>query len=75
MMIGIVGIMTSCTKYQEIYTKFNMKYRKNEILHSIILQEEEISTLAVDSKEEDKEDVWIEAEDRSSITTEHNQDT
>jgi hypothetical protein len=49
MMIGIVGPMTSCMKGQGIYTKFKVKYNKKETLHSIILQEEETSTLAVDS--------------------------
>jgi hypothetical protein len=36
---------------------------------------EEISTLRVDSKEEEEEEVWVEVEDRSSVITVHNQDT
>jgi hypothetical protein len=75
MMIGIVGLMTSCTKGQETYTKFKVKYSKKEALCSIALQKEETSTLAVDSEEEDEEEVWVKVEDRSSVTTLHNQDT
>jgi hypothetical protein len=48
-MIGIVGPMTSCMKGQGIYTKFKEKYIKKGTLHSIIPQEEETSTIAVDS--------------------------
>jgi hypothetical protein len=75
MMIGIVGLMNSCMKGQGIYTKFKVKYNKKETLHNIILQKEETSILVVDSKDEDKEEVWVEVEDRSSITTVQNQDT
>jgi hypothetical protein len=75
MMIGIVGIMTSCMKVQGMYTKFKAKYSKKKTLRSIILQEEETSTLAADSEEEDKEEVWVEVEDRSSVTTVRSQDT
>jgi hypothetical protein len=38
-----------------MYKKFKLKYNKKEELSSIIPQEEETSTLAVDSKEEDVE--------------------
>jgi hypothetical protein len=62
MMIGIVGPMNSCINGQGIYTKFNAKYNKKETLRSIILQEEETSTLAMDSKEEREEEVWVEEE-------------
>jgi hypothetical protein len=75
MMIGIVGLMTSCMKGQETYTRFKAKYNKKETLRSITLQGEETSILAVDSEDEDEEEVWAEAEDRSSVTTAHNQDT
>jgi hypothetical protein len=75
MMIGIVGIMTSCMKFQETYTKFKAKYSKKETLRSITPQEEETSTLVVDSEEEDKEEVWVEVKDRSFVTTTCNQDT
>jgi hypothetical protein len=33
-------------------------------MHSIILQEEEVSILAVDTEDEDEEEVWVEAEDK-----------
>jgi hypothetical protein len=75
MMISILGLMTSCIKGQGIYTKFNAKYNKKETLCSIILQEEETSTLMVDSEAEDEEEVWVKVEDRSSVTTARNQDT
>jgi hypothetical protein len=71
MLIEIVGIMTSCTKGQETYTKFKAKYNK-EMLHNLTPLREETSILAVDSKYEDEEEISIEAEDRSSVTTSHN---
>jgi hypothetical protein len=49
MMIGIVGTMTSCMKGQEMYTKFKVNYIKKGTLRNIIPQEEETSTLMVDS--------------------------
>jgi hypothetical protein len=64
MMIGIVGLMTSCMKGQETYTKFKAKYNKKETLHSITPLGEETSTLAVDSEDEEEEEVWVEAKDR-----------
>jgi hypothetical protein len=72
MMIGIVWIMISCMKYQEIYTKFKVKCNKKETLRSTNPLGEETSTLAVDSEEKDKEEVWVEAEERSSVITVHN---
>jgi hypothetical protein len=75
MMIGILGLTTSCTKGQGIYTKFKAKYIKKETLHSIILQEEETSTPTVDSEEEEEEEVWVKVEDRSFVITTCNQDT
>jgi hypothetical protein len=71
MMIGIVGLKTSCTKGQDTYTKYKVKYSNKEALHSTIIQDEETSILMVDSKDEEEE-VWVEAENRSSITTAHN---
>jgi hypothetical protein len=73
MMIGIVGLMNSCMKFLETYIRFKVNYNKKEALHSIIPQEEETSTLAVDSKEEDEEEVWVEDEDISSVITVHSQ--
>jgi hypothetical protein len=60
MMIEIVGIMTSCTKGQETYTKFKAKYNKKDTLRSITPLGEETSILAVDSKEKEEEEVWVE---------------
>ena len=64
MMIGIVGLMISCMKGQEIYTKFKAKYNKKETLRSTTPLGEETSILVVDSEEEEEEEVWVEAEDR-----------
>jgi hypothetical protein len=74
-MIGIVGLMTSCMKGRETYKKFKVRYNKKETLCSITPLGEETSTLVVDSEDEDEEEVWIKAKDRSSVTTTHNQDT
>jgi hypothetical protein len=52
-----------------------VKYSKNETLRSITPLGEETSILAVDSEDEDEEEVWVEAKDRSSVVTVHNQDT
>jgi predicted phosphohydrolase len=75
MMIGIVGLTTSCMKGQGIYTKFKVKYSKKETLQSIIIREEETSTLAMDLEEEDEEEVWVEDKDISSVMIVHNHDT
>jgi len=53
MMIEIVGLMTSCMKGQETYTKFKVKYSKKETLHSITPLGEETSILAVDLEDDD----------------------
>jgi hypothetical protein len=74
-MIGIVGLTISCMKYQGIYTKFKVKYNKKEALRIIIPLGEETSTLVVNSKEEEEEEVWVEVEDRSSVITTCSQDT
>jgi hypothetical protein len=75
MMIGIVGLMKSCMKGQDTYTKFKANYNKKETLCSITPLGEETSTLVVDSEEEEEEEVWVEAKDRSSVTNAYNQDT
>ena len=63
MMIGILGPMTLCKKDQGTYTRSKVKHNKKETLCSTTL------------KEEDEEDELVEAKDRSSIITAHNQDT
>jgi hypothetical protein len=75
MMIGILGLTISCMKGEETYTKFKVKHNKKETLRSITPLGGENSILVVDSKEEDEEEEWVKAEDRSSFTTMHNQDT
>jgi CTP:molybdopterin cytidylyltransferase MocA len=75
MMIEIVGLTISCMKGQETYKKFKPKYNKKETLRSITLLGEATSILVVDSEEEDEEEEWVEAMDRSSVITVHNQDT
>jgi hypothetical protein len=75
MTIWIVGPMTLCTKDRGTYTRSKVKHNKKKTLCSITPQEEEFSILAVDTKDEDEEEERAEAEDRSSITTAHNQDT
>jgi hypothetical protein len=42
MMRNIVGLMTSCMKYQDTHIKFKEKYNKKEILFSLTPQEEEL---------------------------------
>jgi hypothetical protein len=74
MMRRIVGLMTSCMKDQEIHIGFKVKYNRKEMLRSLILQEEETSTLVVDSEEEDEVEAWVEVEVRSFVITVHNQD-
>ena len=63
-MIGIVGPMISCMKGQEMYTISKAKYIKKETMHNITPREEETSILMVDSKDEDEEEVWAEAEEK-----------
>jgi hypothetical protein len=46
-----------------------VKYIKKEIMHSLTPWDEEISILAVDSEDEDKEEVWVEAEEKQSVIT------
>jgi hypothetical protein len=64
MMVGISGLTISCMKGQGIYTIFKVKYNKKETLRSITPLGEETSTLVVDSKEEEEEEVWVEVEER-----------
>ena len=54
--------MTSCMKGQGMHIEFKDNYNKKGMLHNSIPQEEETSTLAVDSKEEDEEEAWVEVE-------------
>jgi hypothetical protein len=68
-----VEITTSCMKDQGISMKFKAKYNKKGTLCSIIPLEEKTSTLAVDSKEEEKEEVWVEVEARLFVINSHNQ--
>ena len=63
-MIEIVGPLNWCMKDQETYTRFKVKYTKKETMHSIILQEEEVSILEVDTADEEEDEVWVEAEDK-----------
>jgi hypothetical protein len=71
----MIDIMNSCMKGRGIYIKFKAKYNKKETLHSIILQEEETSTLVVDLEEEDEEEVWVKVKEKSSVINIHSQDT
>jgi hypothetical protein len=75
MMRRNVGLMTYCMKDQETHIGFKEKYSRKEILHSLTIQEEETSTLMVDSGEEDEQEAWVEVEFRSFVITTHNQDT
>jgi hypothetical protein len=59
---------------RDIY-KIQGEVQKKEALRSIIPQEEETSTITMDSEEEEEEEVWIEVEEKSSVTTAHRQDT
>jgi len=74
-MIEIVDLTNSCIRGRETYTRFKAKCNKKEILRSTTLLGEETSTLVVDSEEEEEEEVWVEVEERSSVTTARNQDT
>jgi hypothetical protein len=60
MMIETAELMISCMKDQEKYTRFKVKYIKKETIRSITPWEEENSTLAVDTEEEE----WAEAEEK-----------
>jgi hypothetical protein len=62
MMRRTVGLMISCMKDQGIHIEFKENYSQKGMLHSSIPQEEEASTLAVGSKEEDEEEAWVEVE-------------
>ena len=55
-------------KGQGIHTIFKVRYSKNKKLHSISPLEEETSILAVDSEDENEEEVWAEVENISSVT-------
>jgi hypothetical protein len=53
-------------------TRTKEKHNKKETLHCITPLEEEIAILTVDTEDEDKEEEWVEAKGRSSITNVHN---
>ena len=74
-MIEIIELTISCMKGQEKYTKFKVNYNKKETIRNITPLGEETSILAVDSKDEEEEEVWVKVEDISFITIAHNQDT
>jgi hypothetical protein len=73
MMRRIVGIMISCMKDQGIHIEFKDNYSQKEMLRSSTPQEEETSTLVVDSDKEDEEEEWVEVEVRLFSITTHNQ--
>ena len=75
MMIGIVGLTISCMKGRETYIRFKVKYNKKETLRGITLLGEETSILTVDSEEEDEEEEWVEAKEKSTVITMHSHDT
>jgi hypothetical protein len=58
----IVRITISCMKGRGIHIEFKENYSQKETMCSSIPQEEENSTLVVDSKEEDEEEAWVEVE-------------
>jgi hypothetical protein len=64
MMIETLGLMTSCMKGQEMYTRSKVKYNKKETLRSKNPREEETPILMVDTEDEDEEEEWVEAKDR-----------
>jgi hypothetical protein len=61
-------------KDKGIHIKFKEKHSKKEIMHSSTPQEEETSTLMVNSEEEDEVEVWVEVEVRLFVIIAHNQD-
>ena len=67
----IVGHTISCMKDQGIHIEFKERLNKKEIIYSSTPQEEEISTLMVDSEDEDEEEVWVEVEVRSFFINAH----
>jgi hypothetical protein len=64
MIINIVELTISCMRGRGTYTRFKAKYNKKETLCSTTLQGEETSTLAVDTKEKEEEEVWAEVENK-----------
>jgi hypothetical protein len=74
MMRRNVGIMISCMKGQGIHIEFKEKCSHKGKLCSLILQEEETSTLVVDLEEEDEVEVWVEFEVKLFSITAHTQD-
>jgi hypothetical protein len=74
-MIKIVELTISCMRGRGTYTRSKAKYTKKEIMHSIILQEDEVSILAVDKEDEDEEEVWVEVEEKLSVIIARSQNT
>jgi hypothetical protein len=74
MMRRIVGLTISCMKDQWIHKGLKEKHNKKEIMHSSTPQEEETSTLLVDSEEEDEVEVWVEVQVIFFVINLHNQD-
>jgi hypothetical protein len=64
MMIDIVELTISCMRGRGTYTRFKVKYIKKETLRSTTLQGDENSILAVDTEEEEEEEVCSEAKDK-----------
>jgi hypothetical protein len=64
-----------CRAYDILHESSRDTYRiqgerhRREMLRSLIPHEEETSTLAVDSEEEDEEEAWVEFEVRSFVIT------
>jgi hypothetical protein len=63
-MIEIVELTISCMKGRETYIRFKVKYNKKETLCSTTLRGEETSILAMDTEDEEEEEVWSKAEDK-----------
>jgi hypothetical protein len=76
MMRRIVELTTSYMKDQESTYRIQGEVQhRRETLHSLILQEEETSTLAVDSEEENEEEAWVEVTFILFVINVHIQDT
>jgi hypothetical protein len=42
-------------------------YTKKERMHNIILQEEEVSILAMDTEDKDKDELWVEDKEKNLL--------
>jgi hypothetical protein len=70
----IVGITISCMKDPGTHIEFKENLSKKETVCISIPQEEGISTLDVDSEEEDEEEVWVKVEVRLFSIIVHSQE-